>query len=410
MPDLQVLTAALFVALGVAVAWRPPRRERAELPGPRPASRPAIWRQAWRSSRRQDVDLGMVLVEVSTLLRSGAPTPSAWQRVLARRGLLELEPELEAASATQQDGVPAALLALAQASPRSWWPRWEGGRPHWRPPWPRRRVETQVAQQQAARGAVAACRLAHSIGAPLAGVLESVAGAVSEAGRAQASRDTALAGPRSSARLLVALPLAAPLLGEAVGADLWGFFSSGRLGALVLVAGVVLILLGHWLTARLLAAAQAEPVDEALGLDLARAALLAGATVPGTLAALGAALEEGCLTVVSRALLLGSDWDEAWQVAAELDGGAPGNRWARAEGQLAECLRVSWEEGASPLPLLERAACTVRDGRAASAQEAAERLAVRLVLPLGLCHLPAFVLLGVVPVVLDIGGQMLHGG
>ncbi|WP_196716910.1 hypothetical protein [Actinomyces trachealis] len=414
MPDLNVLTAALFVALGVAIVLRPPRRARASLsPGQR---RGQSVREQRHSSRRQDTDLGMVLVEVSTLLRSGAPTASAWQRVLERRGLLELE--LESAprsleSPASFDGVPGPLLALAQAPRPSWLPRWEAGGPHWRPPWPRRRVEREVAQQQAAQGAVAACRLAHAIGAPLAGVLEAVAGAVAEAGRAQASRDTALAGPRSSARLLATLPLAAPLLGAAVGADLWGFFTSGRLGGVVLAGGLVLIMAGRILTERLLASAQAGQgqVDEALGLDLARAALLAGATVPGTLAALGKALNDGGLGVVSRALLLGADWEEAWLAAAESeDGGLGVLSRARADGQLAECLRVAWEEGVSPLPLLERAACTVRDGRAAAAQEAAEHLAVRLVLPLGLCHLPAFVLLGVVPVVLDVGSQMLRGG
>jgi hypothetical protein len=36
-------------------------------------------------------------------------------------------------------------------------------------------------------------------------------------------------------------------------------------------------------------------------------------------------------------------------------------------------------------------------------------MAVRLVLPLGLCFLPAFVLLGVVPVVAAAGGGLLGG-
>ena len=42
-------------------------------------------------------------------------------------------------------------------------------------------------------------------------------------------------------------------------------------------------------------------------------------------------------------------------------------------------------------------------------REAAERLAVRLVLPLGLCHLPAFIILGIVPVVVGAGADLLHG-
>ncbi|MBK0296634.1 hypothetical protein IAE22_32210 [Bacillus sp. S34] len=42
--------------------------------------------------------------------------------------------------------------------------------------------------------------------------------------------------------------------------------------------------------------------------------------------------------------------------------------------------------------LLRAAAEDVRDDAAAAGLEAAERLAVRLVLPLGVCVLPAFVL------------------
>jgi len=42
-------------------------------------------------------------------------------------------------------------------------------------------------------------------------------------------------------------------------------------------------------------------------------------------------------------------------------------------------------------------------------EEAAERLAVRLVLPLGACHLPAFVILGIAPVVASVGMSMLTG-
>jgi len=48
-------------------------------------------------------------------------------------------------------------------------------------------------------------------------------------------------------------------------------------------------------------------------------------------------------------------------------------------------------------------------GRHARDEEAAERLAVRLVLPLGACHLPAFVILGIAPVVASVGMSMLSG-
>ena len=142
-------------------------------------------------------------------------------------------------------------------------------------------------------------------------------------------------------------------------------------------------------------------VDEALVLDLAAAALACGASLPGALQALGEALEEEELAVAGRALLLGADWDEAWN--------APDNEEWRRRRRLEGCLRPGWEDGASPAPLLTGTAASLRAGRRAADEEAAERLAVRLVLPLGLCHLPAFIVLGIAPVVMSVGLDLLGG-
>lgn len=149
-------------------------------------------------------------------------------------------------------------------------------------------------------------------------------------------------------------------------------------------------------------------VDVAVLLDLADAALGAGASVPGTLHALGRAVvtptgadEHGgagaAMSRAARALLLGATWAEAWEGAPE------------PLGPLADALEPAWVDGAAPGPLLRQAAGSVRSTRHREAQEAAARLGVRLVLPLGLCFLPAFVLLGLVPVVLAAGGTVLGG-
>ncbi|MHB1063677.1 MAG: type II secretion system F family protein [Georgenia sp.] len=148
-------------------------------------------------------------------------------------------------------------------------------------------------------------------------------------------------------------------------------------------------------------------IDTAVLLDLADAALAAGASVPGTLQALGHALEGtvaspapgrqgsgGALRQAGTALLLGAPWDEAWA-------GAPA-----VLAPLADALEPAWADGVAPGPLVRRAADTVRAGRHGQAQEAAARLGVWLVLPLGICFLPAFVLLGIIPVVLAVGGGL----
>ncbi|MBE6482262.1 MAG: hypothetical protein E7Z94_07825 [Actinomyces ruminicola] len=416
MTGAQVL-AGLLVALAAAVILLPARREPPAALGTHHAgglARPA-------RPGAEDLDLGLVLTEVATLLRAGATPQRAWARTLERAGITE-------GTRPDDDGVPPALPALAREPPTGWLPRRREGHWRWEPPLPGRRARSARRRLTAAAvpGAVAACRLTTALGAPLAGVLESVAGGVAESGHAYASRRTALSGPRSTARLLALLPPVGLLLGSAIGARPGQMLLDGGWGSALGVAGLVLMGIGHWLTARLVAAAVARPdeVDEALVLDLAGAALAAGASVPGALQALGRALDDEELGVVGRALLLGADWEEAWRTGRGEEIGAgedvvdkvyarPG-WWSRDEKQrrharLEACLRPGWEDGASPAPLLAGTSASLRAGRQAADEAAAERLAVRLVVPLGTCFLPAFIILGIVPVVMSVGMDMLTG-
>lgn len=130
-------------------------------------------------------------------------------------------------------------------------------------------------------------------------------------------------------------------------------------------------------------------VELAVVLDLLDAASAGGAGLPRVLQAVGAAVggERGrVLDRASRALLLGAPWPEAW----------PGDQAGLA--RVADALRPAWEDGVPVSRLLRTAAQDARRERAARATAAAARLGTRLVLPLGLCHLPAFVLVGIVPV------------
>jgi tight adherence protein B len=58
--------------------------------------------------------------------------------------------------------------------------------------------------------------------------------------------------------------------------------------------------------------------------------------------------------------------------------------------------------GLPPAALVRRAAVEERRRAAAVRQRAVRRLEVLMVLPVGLCLLPAFVLLGIVPVIVDL--------
>lgn len=144
---------------------------------------------------------------------------------------------------------------------------------------------------------------------------------------------------------------------------------------------------------------QPAATDAAVLLDLLDVALASGASVPGALAALGAATAPGPLAAQLRsaatALRLGATWQEAWEACPPV------------LRPLAAALEPGWADGVDPCPLVRQAAASIRSRRRQEAQEAAARLGARLVLPLGLCFLPAFVLLAMAPVLLSGVGSLL---
>lgn len=93
--------------------------------------------------------------------------------------------------------------------------------------------------------------------------------------------------------------------------------------------------------------------------------------------------------------------------------GVPGDVvWSDAPPAVAHVgrvLAVGAAAGAAPGPQLRAEAARWRRERRAHARQAAAALGVRLTLPLGVCFLPAFVLLGLVPVVLGLAGDLVAG-
>lgn len=135
-------------------------------------------------------------------------------------------------------------------------------------------------------------------------------------------------------------------------------------------------------------------------LDLVGAACGTGASIPRSLEVVGGAVggpHGSAMTRASQMLVLGAGWDEAWN-------GAPSELTPVRAG-----LRAAWEEGVAPSGALRTAAVEVRRDEHRAAMEAAGRLGVRLVLPLGLCFLPAFVLVGLVPVLVSMTAGVLAG-
>lgn len=101
------------------------------------------------------------------------------------------------------------------------------------------------------------------------------------------------------------------------------------------------------------------------------------------------------LATVVAAVRWGVPWEEAWALA--------GKEWRRVGAAFA----LAEEIGIAPTAPLARASADLRTGAQHDGNVAAARLGVRLVMPLGLTFLPAFVLLTVVPLVVALASQLL---
>ena len=143
-----------------------------------------------------------------------------------------------------------------------------------------------------------------------------------------------------------------------------------------------------------------EAADLPLAADLLAAALRAGAPVDRAVSAvadaLGGPLGER-LARVGRTLRLGGEPAEAWSHATGLAGGE----------RLAAAAIRSAASGAALAGALARLADDLRADRAVAVEAAARRAGVLIVLPLGLCFLPAFILAGLVPVIVAVLGDVL---
>ncbi|MFF3236557.1 type II secretion system F family protein [Micromonospora sp. NPDC002931] len=143
-----------------------------------------------------------------------------------------------------------------------------------------------------------------------------------------------------------------------------------------------------------------EAADLPLAADLLAAAMRAGAPVDRSVLAVADALDGPLadrLARVGRLLRLGGGPEEAWEPLASVPG---------AERLTAAVLRSS-NSGGALAGALTRLADDLRADRATAAEAAARRAGVLIVLPLGLCFLPAFILAGLVPVIVAVLGDVL---
>ena len=185
--------------------------------------------------------------------------------------------------------------------------------------------------------------------------------------------DVAAAGPRATLRLVTWLPVASLGIAQLAGIPALTVLLTTGVGWLLLLSGVALILLARWWLSRLVAGA--TQLSWAIGLapDLMAMVLRSGASPAVARELVSAIPVDGYLTSEDR------DNDARACDAA---------------------LTHSDEWGLPGAALLELNASLMRRAHQHIHDRSLAALGVRVLVPLGVCVLPAFVLLAVVPSVL----------
>jgi pilus assembly protein TadC len=143
-----------------------------------------------------------------------------------------------------------------------------------------------------------------------------------------------------------------------------------------------------------------EAADLPLAADLLAVVLQSGTPVDRATSEVARALPGPLgdrLHRVARLLQLGAPAQEAWAQLAPVPGA---DRLVRAAVRSAD-------HGAALAGALRRLADDLRADRAIEVEAGARRAGVLIVLPLGLCFLPAFILAGLVPVIVAVLGDVL---
>lgn len=221
-----------------------------------------------------------------------------------------------------------------------------------------------------------AWRLAARTGAPIARSLGGLAGGFRDIGEAERDVRVALAGPTSTSRIVLALPLVGLGLGLVMGVDTLGVLFTTPFGLACLVLGAGLMAAAwRWMRALVHRASRRDP-HPGLALDLVALGMRGGGAARDVASAATATMREFDLHDESCA-------------------------------GVSRTLELAAAAGVPPAELLRREAALARVVARAASQRRAAELGVALMLPLGVCVLPAFIALGVAPLVLAILGDVL---
>ncbi|WP_417561848.1 type II secretion system F family protein [Microbacterium sp.] len=228
-------------------------------------------------------------------------------------------------------------------------------------------VAAAVRAQGSAWAAVAAAwRIAETVGAPLAASLRGIASALDDGERSRAEVRVALAEPAGTARLMSWLPLVGVGLGAALGFDTLRTLAATPAGIACAIAGLALIFTARRWSSALVRRADPDDAVPGMGADLLAIALSGGVSI-----------------------------ERAQRIVGDAGG-------AQLDAETRGILTLSRSAGVPAAELLRAGATLARHRARTDGRLRAARLSSRLLIPLGVCTLPAFLLLGVAPMLLSV--------
>ncbi len=317
-------------------------------------------------------EVAQVTQRIAVLLAAGVSPASAWAYLES----VAPEPRSQEAQVSKWSSMPRARAVVTQPSPGSLIIRAaaDAGR---------RGDDIADAVADEARvlggqvgaawlGLAAAWQVATQAGAPLAGCLRQLASSFRHLGQLHADLAVALAGPSATARMVAFLPVVGILFGSLLGFNTLQMLFLTAPGWACLAGGSVLMFVADRWNRRLVQSARARYPTPGLELDLTAIAMTGGGSVDG-----------------ARALV---------DTAAERFALHRGESTATVDRVLALSVRA----GAPAAELLRSEADQVRRQARSDGQHRVATLSVTLMIPLGVCVLPAFMLVGVLPLLMAV--------
>ena len=293
----------------------------------------------WRHSPGSLSEVATVTQRLAVLLAAGVTPASAWRHTAASTRSAIASTVATAGDVDIADAVFHAAAGLDPFETGAW------------------------------RGLAAAWSVATQAGAPLAPCLREYSRSLRDLAQSQRDARVALAAPIATARMVMVLPAVGVLFGMALGFNTLATLFTTPIGWGCLVIGATLIAAAHRWNRSMVARARPKDAAPGIGCDLMAIAVSGGGSLDRARAMLDDAVRRFGLPPI--------------------DG-------------VEEVLTLSRSAGVPAAELLRSEADEQRRVARADAQEQAAALAVRLMLPLGLCILPAFMVLGVLPLLVTV--------